>query len=272
MISCLLTLIFFVLFVIIWTAGGFSGAFGNLGFAVRGLPQIWSVIVMYMPSLPWSHTLFPSHRTAHPPAPARMMTRGMMTRGRYGEIPRGGSLHFHQFPAEAILELTCHLPGFATENYVLVHPVGKKSSIDFVKSSLRRPYVLAQHPLTPWTPTTLTPRPMMTRGRYHGITDALEAFRERIDPGAAATRESRKLRETANVQNATKHKKLHLFEMVGSKSLEPTSDVTQGEGRLLVVDVEAKERASGARKLTAYTKCDHPAVQQAHALLVLTVD
>ena len=73
----------------------------------------------------------------------------------------------------------------------------------------------------------------------------LEALRDTIDPYAAASKDLRRLRSTLRGNRSAKHRKLQLHEILGNESLEPETDVTPSKGRLLVLDVESRERNSG---------------------------
>jgi hypothetical protein len=186
------------------------------------------------------------------PTYASSATRNPITQQLLGEIPRGGSLHFHQFPATSTLELTAHLPGFSAEDFVLIRPVGKLTSLAQVRSNLLSP--------------------------FRSCLNACSELRANVDPYAAATKEQRNVKysEAQPAQRGAAHGKLQLYEILKDEdeaetpraaatdaggneggfgsATDRTMDSDQRKGRQLVLDVETKERSSGARKLTVYTK------------------
>ena len=111
---------------------------------------------------------------------------------------------------------------------MIIHPYGKRTRADQVKSQLSTPVMV--------------------------VKKNLEAFRDKIDPYAAVSKEQRSMRVTTQGARRTRHRKLHLYEVLGSAALEASTDGTPLKGRLLVLDVESRERPSGARKVTVYTR------------------
>ena len=110
-----------------------------------------------------------------------------------------------------------------------MQPAGRKSKAERVKTDVLKP--------------------------LYGVAQSLEAFREKVDPQFAASKERRALRDKGRqTDRRAKTKKLMLREIHGAEELEHADNDEQAQGRLLALDVENKERASGARKLTVYTK------------------